>query len=169
MQRLGNSTLFSPLQRFHTKHRSRIFSLSLGLVFAGTAIGPTLGGLIIRYTHQILSVFYVATVTHLICAIVVWFVIPESLTQTQMHRSDVKYGKELRDTARDREMNPAVGLLVRIKRLFAFLSPLAVVMPKIVANRTSPLKKTTRDWSLTLIAAAYGFTIFIMVSTVERI
>jgi hypothetical protein len=86
-----------------------------------------------------------------------------------MHRSDVKYGKELRDTARDREMNPAVGLLVRIKRLFAFLSPLAVVMPKIVANRTSPLKKTTRDWSLTLIAAAYGFTIFIMVSTVERI
>lgn len=148
-----------------TFFRSRMFSLSLGLLFTGMALGPTLGGLLIRFTGKTLSVFYVATALHFIYACLVWLIIPESLTATQMHKSAVKYDGELRETAHDREINPAVGLLVRIKRLFAFLSPLTVFMPEIVENGANPLKKKKRDWNLTLIAAGYAFTISLMVGS----
>ncbi|KAF8077579.1 major facilitator superfamily domain-containing protein [Lyophyllum atratum] len=145
-------------------NRSRTFALSLGLLFTGMAFGPTLGSLLIRVTGQLLSVFYVATLLHLIYASMVWFVLPESLLQSQMQQSRVKYEEELRDTARDRESNPAVGLLVRVKRLFTFLSPLTVFLPELKAARLgdNPLKRKRRDWNLTLLAVVYGLAVSIM-------
>ncbi|GLB34576.1 putative major facilitator superfamily protein [Lyophyllum shimeji] len=144
--------------------RSRMFSLYLGLLFTGMALGPTLGGLLIRFTGSLLSVFYAALFVHLIYASTVWLLLPESLLKSQMQQSKMKYREELLDTARDRELNPAVGLLVRFKRLFAFLSPLTVFLPELKALRPgdNPLKQKRRDSNLTILAAVYGLAVSVM-------
>lgn len=120
------------------------------------AIGPTFGSLLIHTTHDILSVFYVATSVHCAYAVLVWFVIPESLTLAQRRRSRAQYA---RDQA---EMRQRTGVLQRVKRLFSFLTPLAVIMPQGLLS-ANPLKPVKRDWNLTLVVIAYGFTISLMV------
>lgn len=143
--------------------RSRIFSLALGLMFTGIAIGPTLGGLLIRYTQKTISVFFAAAAAHLLYGILIWFVIPESLSKQQMKESTVKHNMELNDAATTREMTQTLGLLVRSKRLFAFLSPLSIFLPETVDRSENPLKGRKKNWDLTLVALGYGFVISIMV------
>ncbi|KAF8891345.1 major facilitator superfamily domain-containing protein [Infundibulicybe gibba] len=117
---------------------SRYLSLTLGLLFTGLGIGPTFGALLIRVTGQTLSVFYAATIMHLIYAITVWFFLPESLTIARMHQSLVKYRTDVSDAARDRE---------------------AVLRQGGVGN---PLKRKKRDWNLTLLALGYASNVTIM-------
>ncbi len=64
-----------------------------------------------------------------------------------------------------RRLNTAVGLLRRVKRTFAFLSPLTLFMPSIGKSYTNALRKPRRDWTLTLLAITYGITISVMVSS----
>ncbi|KAG5643210.1 hypothetical protein DXG03_001328 [Asterophora parasitica] len=142
--------------------RARTFSLSLGLMFAGMAVGPSLGGLLIHFSGKVLSVFYAAFGVHVIYAFLVWFVLPESLLKSEMQKSKHNYETELRDSALDRERNPAVGALVRVKRLFAFLSPLTVFLPEINPDVQNPLKRKKRDWNLTIVAASYGLIVSVM-------
>jgi MFS family permease len=144
--------------------RSRVFSLSLGLMFTGMAIGPTLGSLLIHFTGQTISVFYAALIIHFIYSIFIWTFLPESLPQKRMDHSKAKYASELSIVAQERERNPAVGLLVRSRRLFAFLSPLTIFMPMEEKNvGGNPLKSPKKDWNLTLMALGYAITISVMV------
>lgn len=83
-----------------------------------------------------------------------------------MRISSTKHADDLYETARDRELHPTVGMLMRIKRMFVFLSPLSVFMPELNKN-TNPLKVFRKDWNLTLLAVAYGFTVSIMVGRVR--
>ncbi|KAK0210839.1 major facilitator superfamily domain-containing protein [Desarmillaria ectypa] len=129
--------------------RSRVFSLSLGLVFSGFALGPTLGSLLIRATGQTISVFYVATFLHLCYALLIWLIVPESLTQAQRRKSTIKH----------HQSDPRTGVL---KRLFGFLGPLSVFLPEMNSTDRHPLKRLKRDWNLTLIAVAYGLTLSLM-------
>ncbi|KAG6902244.1 hypothetical protein C0995_002616 [Termitomyces sp. Mi166 len=141
--------------------RSRTLSLALGLLFTGMAIGPSLGGLLVRFTGSPLSVFYAAAGIHLIYAFIVCLVLPESLLKSQMEQSRLKHDSELRDTSE----NLAAGALVRIRRLFAFLSPLSVFLPdfKEMAPGQNPLKRKKKDWNLTIVAGVYALAISIMV------
>jgi hypothetical protein len=143
---------------------SRVFSLFLGLLFTGLALGPTLGGLLIRITQNVLSVFYLATIMHLIYVIFVGFIIPESLSPLQMVASRDRHQQELKDLKEARE-GVAVGLLVRIKKLFGFLSPLTMFIPtRVEGPRWKALHGHKRDWNLTLLAAGFGLMSMIMVS-----
>ena len=108
------------------------------------ALGPTLGGLFIRFTGHTLSVFYAAGFTHFLFACLVWFVIPESLSKQKMRWSRDKYAMQEREEGHS------------VRRLFAFLSPLSAIMPEV--------KRKGRDWNLTLVAGSYGFAIVLMVS-----
>lgn len=126
--------------------RSRVFSLSLGLLFFGFGLGPTLGSLLIRVTGETISVFYVATFVHLLYALWLWFIVPESLTQAQKRTSTIKH----------HESDPQAGVL---KRLFGFLSPLSVFLPEMNGPERHHLKRRKRDWNLTIIAVAYGLTL----------
>lgn len=99
---------------------------------------------------------------HVIYATLVWFIIPESLSQNQMAASRDRHQEELTKLREERE-GVVVGVLVRIKRIFGFLSPLAILVPRPVEGG-NPLKCRKRDWNLTLVAAAYGFTIMTMVN-----
>ncbi|KIY72114.1 MFS general substrate transporter [Cylindrobasidium torrendii FP15055 ss-10] len=132
--------------------RSRIFSLNLGLMFTGTALGPTIGGLLIHATGNILSVFYMSTITHCFYAVMVWCIIPESLTDAQRNRSRLQY-------ARDKALAMGQGKVkVWMSRALGFLTPLSVIMPLSVQSG-NPLKSKGRDWNLTLLAASYGLVV----------
>jgi MFS family permease len=150
----------------HTHFRSsRIFSLFLGVFFTGIALGPTLGGLLIRLTHNALSVFYAAAILHLIYATFLCIVIPESLSRPKMVASQARYQQGLKDLKEARE-GVSVGLLARIKRLFGFLSPLMMFIPKHTEER-KPLKGYKMDWNLTLVAAGFGFMAMILVGVLN--
>jgi hypothetical protein len=131
-------------------------------MFTGVALGPTLGGLLIRITNNILSVFYASAIMHLIYGVFAWIIIPESLSRLQMVASRVRHQDEIRLLKEVRE-GVAVGLLVKIKRSFGFLSPLTMVMPVQVKER-NPLKAHKRDWNLTLVVAGHGLVVMIIVS-----
>ncbi|KAJ7581089.1 major facilitator superfamily domain-containing protein [Mycena floridula] len=130
--------------------RSRTFSMALGLMFVGFACGPTLGGLLIKYTGNILSVFYFAATAHTVYALFMFFVIPESLTRAQMRKSATKYADEHLEMARTRAQQ---GFFARLSPLLSFLTPLAIFSPTMGSNR---LKGRARDWNLICIAIAYG-------------
>lgn len=149
----------------HNNSRSPKFSLMLGLLFTGVALGPTLGGLLMRATGSVLSVFYAATLLHMLYAILIWVMVPESLTKDQMLASRTRHNQEIQKLKEARE-GIAVGILVRIRRLFNFLSPLTLFVPKAVEGQ-NPSNWFKRDWSLLCTGLAYGFLVSLLVSCFE--
>ena len=104
--------------------RSALFSLDMGLLFTGIAIGPALGGLIIRFTGRFIIVFYISTAIHVVYSLLIWFVIPESLSPSDMqaarsrHKHDLE---EYRARVRGKAYNSAVmvdpsGAVVKVFR-----------------------------------------------------
>jgi len=133
--------------------RSRVFAVYLGLVYTGMAIGPAFGGLLIRQTGDLLAVFYYAFSNHFVFACMVWFIIPESRAPTQLARAKVAYYQN--------KLQAGIGGL--FTRLLLFFAPLKLFIPINVATSDNPLKRR-KDWNLTLLAAAYGLVIMLMVS-----
>lgn len=133
--------------------------MSAGLVFSGFAIGPSLGGLLIRFTQQTISVFYFASAVHFIWAIMVWFVIPESNSPRKMQMARAKHRQELDEYQSTRD---EASVFRPIKRLSSFLSPLSVFSPTSVPDSGNPLKPHRRDWNLALIGLSYAFAVSIM-------
>jgi MFS family permease len=142
-----------------TLYSSRIFSLSLGLLFTGIALGPSVGGLFTHYNNNVISVFYFATFIHLVYAILIWAVVPESLTPSQRAASQREYANSV----------PSVrgSIMGSVKRAFEFLRPLSVFLPH-GHTKDNPSMNKTADWSLTLLALAYGFTVMILVSISDQ-
>jgi len=143
--------------------RSRLFSLSSGLLFTGIAIGPMFGSLLIHLTGKTLSVFFAATTIHIVYMFFVWFILPESLSKKQMENTKSKYAADMLETANEREQNPAISLLVKLRRTVAFLSPLTIFMPEEQKDSSNPLKKLGMDWNLTVMALGYAFTYSLVV------
>ncbi|TFK30241.1 MFS general substrate transporter [Coprinopsis marcescibilis] len=143
-------------------NRTRIFSLNLGLIFIGMALGPTMSSLIIRYTGGIISVFFVAAILHFSYAVFTWTILPESLSRAKMVQSRLDRERQLREEASDwSESDSTRTWVLRFKRIFQFLRPLSIFFPVRQPN-PNPLKKPSRDWNLTCMAIAYGFTISVM-------
>ena len=135
--------------------RSRVFSIYLGLVYIGMAIGPALGGLLIHQSGDLPAVFYYAFSNHFIFACMVWFIIPESRAPTQLARAKVAYYQN--------KLQAGGGIGGLFTRIALFFAPLKLFIPVNVATSDSPLKRR-KDWNLTLLAAAYGLVIMLMVS-----
>ncbi|PCH37837.1 MFS general substrate transporter [Wolfiporia cocos MD-104 SS10] len=134
--------------------RSRYFSLFIGLLFMGFSFGPTLGSILISYTGQPLSVFYVAAVLHMLYAVFVYFFVPESLTTQQMSEFKCTFKSEMKER---RDARSKGGPLMQLGRAFGFLRPLALLLPGVVEEKGSGKRK--RSWNLLLLAAGYGCTI----------
>lgn len=144
--------------------RSRILSLNVGLLFIGVAVGPTLGSFLIRATGQLLSVFWAAVIFTLFYSFFLWFILPESITQRQMTRARANYNDDLLRGASETEQSSVAALLHKIRRMVTFLSPLTIFLPSSLKGPNNVPDKHTRDWSLTLLALAYGCTISTMVA-----
>jgi len=119
------------------------------------AIGPAFGGLLIRQSGNLLTVFYYAFSNHLFFACMVWFVVPESLAPTQLSRAKAAYYKS--------KAQASGGVRGLLANLVSFLSPLKMFIPVTVARADNPLKRR-KDWNLTLLATAHGLVIMLMVS-----
>ncbi|KAF9265618.1 MFS general substrate transporter [Marasmius fiardii PR-910] len=135
--------------------RSRVFSRSTGLMFTGFAFGPTLGGLLIRFSHEVISVFYAAAIAHTFYACMIWFVVPESLTLKKRRVAANKYNQQAVSVI------TSSGVMPYIRKWFSFLSPLNVFAPSYTHVGSSRSKSPKRDWSLTLVAICYGLVVSI--------
>lgn len=126
------------------------------------AIGPFLGSILVRFTGMALSVFYAAFGIHMIYAFIVCFIVPESLLRSQMEQSRLKHNAQLRDAAG----NTTAGAYIRIRHLFAFLSPLSTFLPGFEeTTAVGKSLKRRRDWNLTIVAGVYALAISIMVGS----
>ena len=141
-------------------HRSGVFSLNLGLLFTGVGVGPLLGGLLIRYTGQFIIVFYISAVIHCVYALLVWLIIPESLSKAEMQDARRRYKLVIEDYI---AAHAHGGVVVLFKRMFSFLTPLAIFLPTRIVGG-NPAKGQRRDWSLLFVVLAYGFVVSLMVS-----
>lgn len=131
-------------------------------MFFGTAVGPTLGGLLIKYTGNLIIVWYLALTIHLGYACMVWFVIPESQTKGQMSESRRLYAEQL--------SSGSARSVSWMKRIFGFLAPLNVFLVQPKETNGNPLKKRTRGrWNLPLIAISYGLTTMLYVSCLHEL
>ena len=137
----------------HIRPRSHFFSLNLGLIYTGVALGPTIGSLLIKATGQVLSVFFLAASIHATYALLVLFVIPESLTPEEMQMSMKKHKERFHGSHQDRRTGPITACT---KRIFQFLSPLTILMP-------SGKSRNRKDWSLPLIGLVYGMMYILLV------
>ncbi|KAG8217854.1 hypothetical protein J3R82DRAFT_6020 [Butyriboletus roseoflavus] len=111
--------------------------------------GLFLGGLLIRSTGTILSVFYFASILHGLYSILILFILPESLTRARARGARLRRRQE---KANEVPSGRALGVMKSITR---FLSPLVVLLPEQSLD-TNPLKRKRRDWSLFCIAIAFG-------------
>ena len=139
--------------------RSRVFSIYMGLIYIGMAIGPAFGGLLIQQSGNILTVFYYAFSNHLLHAFMIWFIIPESRAPTQLSRAMAAYNKE--------KAQARGGVAGVVTTLLSFLAPLKLFIPVTVSPSNNPLKRR-KDWNLTLLAAAHGFVIMLMVREIPE-
>jgi hypothetical protein len=127
------------------------------------ALGPTLGGLLISGTGNILSVFYVTAMLHTFYLLMAVFVVPESLTKeaalANIEAARVKAEQDTIILAKQEEtMTPAQKRIYRILRTAFFpLSPLAIFIPRKVEG------SRRRDWNLTAIAITYGLIVLLVV------
>ncbi|KAI6023827.1 hypothetical protein PISMIDRAFT_428789 [Pisolithus microcarpus 441] len=129
--------------------RSRIFAFALGLTFMGFAVGPLLGGFLIHLTGSTLSVFFMSLLLHSVYALVLLFVLPESLTKAKARAARLRYNQE-------KEQNSNISTLRRVfNEATRFLSALAVLLPRDVID-ANPLKRPKKDWNLFLLAISYA-------------
>lgn len=62
--------------------------------FAGIAIGPTLGGYLVRRTSNVLLIFYIAAAIHATFALYTFFLLPESLSARRRDANREKLDRE---------------------------------------------------------------------------
>ena len=71
--------------------RNVTFGYFHGCLFTGIALGPIIAGYIIKATGQILTIFYIALICHLIFILFLIFVVPESLSKERQMAAREKH------------------------------------------------------------------------------
>ncbi|KAJ7636927.1 MFS general substrate transporter [Roridomyces roridus] len=128
--------------------RSRLFSLASGFAVVGVAVGPLLGSFIVRFSNNVLWVFYVAAMLRLIQMCIFAFVLPESLTRAEM---DAAMARMREESLQSEERT----ILSRLRRAFFFLQPLAVLWPEKI-SKDSANGVAKRDWNLLILTVGNG-------------
>jgi MFS family permease len=130
----------------------------LGITFSGVALGPVIGGVLIRATGSALSPFYLAATVHTLYAMYIFLIVPESQTKARAMGA-----RQRRRISLERRHNDLSRVRMILKSTIGFLSPLAVLLPERVIVGGNPLKRSKRDWSLCLITASYGIAMSLVV------
>ena len=71
--------------------RNVMFGYVHGCLFSGIALGPILAGYIIKYTGEILSIFYIAMGSHLAFVLFLFFLVPDSLSKERQKAAQHKW------------------------------------------------------------------------------
>ncbi|RIA87024.1 major facilitator superfamily domain-containing protein [Glomus cerebriforme] len=103
----------------HPTRRSVVFGWIQGAMFAGFAIGPTIGAWLVKITDSLLSVNYVILVVYIILFLFYLFILPESLSKEKL-ASNLKRQQDIRS----RQKSWIISFLYRIfGALLVFLPP----------------------------------------------
>lgn len=152
-------------------------------MFAGIAIGPALGGLLIRATGSILTPFYIGVVLHSVYFLLAVGVFPESLSKGRQYaarrrHADEKLVRRMEEIEEDRKAKERgwwIVCWVVGKRMIGnglyFLKPIGLLLPK---KRSLEEKEEDRPsidalgrpklgWDFELIKIAGGLTFYSMV------
>jgi len=151
--------------------RAHTFSIVTGFLFAGVGVGPTLGGLLIKATNNVLSPFYVSISVGLTFALLTFFALLESLSRARQmecrrtHALAVQHLKEEAKVQTDTTSSFQLVVKNRLKRSLTFLQPLMLFFPRRIDQghpegvhilKQAVTDSQGREWSLTLLAMAYG-------------
>ncbi|KAF8626991.1 hypothetical protein AX15_004579 [Amanita polypyramis BW_CC] len=151
--------------------RAQIFSRFAGVTYFGIAIGPSIGGWLIRHplllgngsvghtgsglSQTVIFVFLVAAVFSFLNFVLAAFILPESLSKGERQKAREEYAKDMsrlgeRDTV-SRDNGRSYG------RTFQCLfGSLAVFLPVVTYDGKAMRRKT--DWSLTILAVGlFGY------------
>lgn len=99
--------------------------------YGGIAIGPTLGGYLVKRTNNVLIIFYLAMGIHAVFALYTIFILPESLSPARQQAAQLKHSEAQHEAALHNEANSVV--LTRASKLFDFFNiftVLSVFFPK---------------------------------------
>jgi len=156
--------------------RAFIFSRFAGVTYLGIAIGPIIGGWLIRYTTSrktlqtvtVTTVFLVAGACSFLNFVLAALVLPESLSKEQQQKAQDVYGSTSRShkgKARSRDedsevlsssggrgddQRDCVSGLGRLFESLAIFRPVMTYDPRTLRNR--------KDWSLTILAISlFGY------------
>ncbi|GJE93806.1 MFS general substrate transporter [Phanerochaete sordida] len=143
----GISSLMSIMQAYITdctddSSRARAFSLFLGALYAGSAVGPSLGSVLVRLTGRPTAVFAVSTSLCVAAAACSALLVPESVSPAAM--ADAR--RRHRDAKAVRAPGGVAGV---VGALVGFVRPLGVLLPERGA-------RVEGRWNLVLLAVAYG-------------
>ncbi|KAF8476000.1 tetracycline-efflux transporter-like protein [Kalaharituber pfeilii] len=106
--------------------RAVSFGYFQGTLFLGIAIGPALGGMLIKATGNVLNVFYAAMTAQIVIILYVVLVLPESLTSTRMAQAQVKHRHS--QFAQEASGQEPRGLVAKLKS-WNPLEPLSILFP----------------------------------------
>ncbi|CAE6430874.1 unnamed protein product [Rhizoctonia solani] len=126
--------------------RSRWFSLWTGIIFAGMALGPGFGSLLIKFTGNAMLIFYIATVSDLVYGLYVAFILPESMDPERM-----KAAREAkRRSKRVSTVHPIKSLVLNV---LGILAPFTIFFPRVVQRPGGPKKY---EWNASFVGLAYA-------------
>lgn len=170
IQALFNSYILDcvDVQKGDTKSQTITFSLFLGLMMSGMAIGPTISSKIVDLKDDILLPFYIILVLLIFVFGFSLYVIPESLSKLQQIESNNQHQillKELqmdfnRHCVDDQDGQKIWFYHSRLsfyqfrKMYFNFLKPLMILWPTKSIDQNP--ENHSRDWKLTFIGMAYA-------------
>lgn len=98
--------------------------------YGGIAIGPTLGGYLVKKTGSVLIIFYLAMAVHVCFALYTAFILPESLSETRKEAARIKYEAALSQEATDRTNSANVSPPSKFLEFINVFKALSVFFPK---------------------------------------
>src|SRR5688572_25256641 len=107
-----------------TFNRSVVFGWIQGSFYVGVALGPTIGGWIVKLTNNLLSVFYVVFVIYVIIFLFFLFILPESLTKEKLLENLKLLRVNLDNTNRSWFLNNTFFSLI-----YNIFKPLTIFLP----------------------------------------
>jgi MFS family permease len=122
-----------------SSRRSQAYGFLHGCMYAGIAMGPVLGGLIIKArANDIRTIFYVAFGCHLAFILSVLFVVPESLSRERQIAAREKYRVEKLQNSQD-ALKSGWNWYAAFMTCLSFFRPLRILAPP--ARESDPTTK----------------------------
>lgn len=120
--------------------RNVAFGYFHGCLFTGLAVGPIIAGYLVKWTGQIVVVFYILLAVHTVFVLFIGIVVPESLTKKRQDAAREKYAMDLA------AQGPIVDWIYYVRH-FNLLGPLKILYP------TGPHASPALRWNLIVLAA----------------
>jgi MFS family permease len=129
--------------------RSVVFGYLHGCMFTGIAVGPILGGLIIRASGNIMTIFYVAFVCHLGFIVFITSFVPESLSRDRQIAARQRLRAEMAKHPR--------RAWTTITNIANIIKPLSILFPP--RDRTSEITRTNLVLLAVVDTVVFGVTL----------